>query len=158
MSFRFSQFCGPLIQRQAYSFELSGLSGFQFSQLLGLWMLGPGCKSRPAGVNEHSFYAKPPSPSVNYSQWSARSDKIWSARCRLNIKSAETFADKSFWSPIMKELRGGGGVETMNAYAPLDCLPTTLRTEFQIASPTPASTPQPQIDSISDHECREASF
>ena len=61
-------------------------------------------------------------------------------------------------SPIMKELRGGGGVETMNAYAPLDCPRPTCGRNFKSLPPplqdhtTLSSLP---IYSILDHECRE---
>ena len=75
-------------------------------------------------------------------------------RCRLNIKSAKTFADcfqKIFSQPNFltrvsdhEGVTRGGGVETMNAYAPLDCPTNQVRTEFQIAS-TPAPTPNPRL-------------
>ena len=145
-------------------------------------MLGPGCKSMPTGVNERSFYANLPPPSVNYSQWSAWSDKIWSApRIRVDkiskvwrfeggislsnstshhglfyCRYVAFFSHKT--SPIMKELRGGGGVETMNAYAPLDCPRPTCGRNFKSLPPplqdhtTLSSLP---IYSILDHECRE---
>ena len=136
----------------------------------------------PTGVNERSFYANLPPPSVNYSQWSAWSDKIWSApRIRVDkiskvwrfeggislsnstshhglfyCRYVAFFSHKT--SPIMKELRGGGGVETMNAYAPLDCPRPTCGRNFKSLPPplqdhtTLSSLP---IYSILDHECRE---
>ena len=58
----------------------------------------------------------------------------------------------------MKELHGGGGVETMNAYAPLDCPRPTCGRNFKSLPPplqdhtTLSSLP---IYSILDHECRE---
>ena len=145
-------------------------------------MLGPGCKSMPTGVNERSFYAKPPPPSVNYSQWSAWSDKIWSApRIRVDkiskvwrfeggislsnstshhgLSIADMLPFTHTTSPIMKELRGGGGVETMNAYAPLDCPRPTCGRNFKSLPPplqdhtTLSSLP---IYSILDHEYRDS--
>ena len=80
-----------------------------------------------------------------------RSDKIWSAaaaetkyqKCSNVQKHLPTNLSETS-SPIMKELReGGGGVETMNAYAPLDCPTSWVRTEFQIASPPPHPPPPP---------------
>ena len=76
----------------------------------------------------------------------------WSFYCRYVAFFSHTT------SPIMKELRGGGGVETMNAYAPLDCPRPTCGRNFKSLPPplqdhtTLSSLP---IYSILDHECRE---
>ena len=104
------------------------------------------------------------SPSVNYrrQQWSARSDKFWSApRCKLNIKMCQNI------------LTGALKLSETNLHAfprlwswrrwddeclcPVRLAGRRLGTEFEIGS-TPASTTTPsfpKIASISDHECRE---
>ena len=58
----------------------------------------------------------------------------WSFYCRYVAFFSHTT------SPIMKELHGGGGVETMNAYAPLDCPRPTCGRNFK-SVPPPLSGP-----------------
>ena len=126
-------------------------------------MLGPGCKSMPTGVNERSFYANLPPPSVNYSQWSAWSDKIWSApRIRVdkiskvwrfeggislsNSTSHHGLSIADMLPFFAHDITDHEGVTRRRGRWDNECLcpvrlpPTNLWTEFQIAS-TPASGP-----------------
>ena len=123
-------------------------------------MLGPGCKSMPTGVNERSFYANLPPPSVNYSQWSAWSDKIWSApRIRVdkiskvwrfeggislsNSTSHHGLSIADMLPFFAHDITDHEGVTRRRGRWDNECLcpvrlpPTNLWTEFQIAS-TPA--------------------
>ena len=103
------------------------------------------------------------SPSVNYrrQQWSARSDKFWSApRCKLKIKMCQNIYRSSHLSenhlhafPRLWSWRRWDD----ECLCPVRLAGRRLGTEFEIGS-TPASTTTPsfpKIASISDHECRE---
>ena len=156
MSFRVSQ-SRP---RPRVHFEFTGLSGF-----LNFWDSECYRPRVPAGCKWALILCKGAnSPSVNYrrQQWSARSDKFWSApRCKLNIKMCQNI------------LTGALKLSETNLHAfprlwswrrwddeclcPVRLAGRRLGTEFEIGS-TPASTTTPsfpKIASISDHECRE---
>ena len=119
MSFRVSQ-SRP---RPRVHFEFTGLSGF-----LNFWDSECYRPRVPAGCKWALILCKGAnSPSVNYrrQQWSARSDKFWSApRCKLKIKMCQNIyrsfhiSLKPICTPFL--VSDHEGVETMNAYAPLD--------------------------------------